>query len=164
MSPPRKRTGARPSSSTRKKGSPAPKAATGAPDASAGLVYRGSPKHKNRPAVGRKGTRCPEWTHAPAPAPLGVHPDRHEWAESIAQVLLTASEADPDGSGKRYATEHGVAFVAQDTRDGTWHGYPEPWDRVPAALKTKWQTEGKVRNADLRRYSDKEPDDLDWAL
>jgi hypothetical protein len=78
--------------------------------------------------------------------------------------LFLASEYDPQGSGKRYATARGIAFVAQDTADGTWHGYPEPWNKVPPALKDKWLGEGKMTARDLRRYSDFPRDNITWAL
>jgi hypothetical protein len=58
----------------------------------------------------------------------------------------------------------GIAFVAQDSADGTWHGYPEPWNKIPAALKDKWLTERKMTVRDLRRYSDFPKDNIAWAL
>ncbi len=78
--------------------------------------------------------------------------------------MFEQSEPDPNGSGKRYATMNGIAFVAHPTEDGTWHGYPEPWNRVPADLKAKWQDAEKVTNRDLRRYKDFPKDSLSWAL
>jgi len=78
--------------------------------------------------------------------------------------LFLASEYDPEGSGKRYATARGIAFVAQYTGDGTWHGYPEPWNKVPSALKDKWLGEAKMTPRDLRRYSDFPRDNISWAL
>ncbi len=123
-------------------------------------IYRGSPKHKKRPGQGRKGTLCPEWTHVG----LGNAPTAHQWDGSAAQEMFNESELDPTGSGKRYATMKGVAFAAQDTADGTWHGYPEPWQKVPADLKDKWLDNGKVTRADLRRYKDFPKDNIHWAL
>jgi hypothetical protein len=71
---------------------------------------------------------------------------------------------DPGGSGKRYATARGIAFVAQETGDSTWHGYPEPWNKVPSDLKDKWLDEGKVTIASLKRYKDFPKDNVVWAL
>lgn len=126
--------------------------------------YRGSQKHKNRPALGRKGTLCPEWTHETADAGLANDPFAHPWKKTLAHALFAQSEEDPTGSGKRYATMNGIAFAAQPTGDGTWHGYPEPWNKVPADLKAKWQDEGKVTSAALRTYKDFPKDNVRWAL
>jgi hypothetical protein len=128
-------------------------------------VYRGSKKHKDRPAHGRKGTLCPEWTHRTAVGGrLGNDPAHHDWSTTRAQQLLSASEPDPEGSGKRYATADGVAFAAQLSGDGTWHGYPIPWQQVPATLKDRWLAAGVVRKRDLRRYRDGPDTDVRWAL
>ncbi len=58
----------------------------------------------------------------------------------------------------------GIAFVGQDSADGSWHGYPEPWNKVPAALKDKWLDEGKMTARDLRRYGDFSRSNTGWAL
>lgn len=126
--------------------------------------YRGSLKHKKRPGLGRKGTLCPEWTHATPAGAYGNDPFAHDWEKTVAHDLFAQSEPDPDGSGKRYATMRGIAFVAQSTADGTWHGYPEPWNRVPAELTAKWLDEGKVTARALRRYKDYPQDSITWAL
>ena len=127
-------------------------------------MYRGSPKHKKRPALGRKGTFCPEWTHTTTEVGLGNDLLAHNWEITIAHELFEKSEPDPGGSGKRYATMNGIAFVAQPTGDGTWHGYPEPWNKVPANLKDKWQDNGLVTRPQLRRYMDFPRDNPGWAL
>ncbi|CAN5918057.1 hypothetical protein BH11PSE3_BH11PSE3_09850 [soil metagenome] len=126
--------------------------------------YRGSPKHKNRPAQGRKGTVCPEWTHETASSGYRNDPFGHDWEKTLAHDMFEESEPDPDGSDKRYATMNGIAFVAQPTEDGTWHGYPEPWTRVPADLKAKWQDDGRVTTRLLKRYKDFPKDNHGWAL
>ena len=126
--------------------------------------YRGSSKHKNRPAHGRKGTLCPEWTHATVGSGYGNDPFSHDWEKTLAHDMFAQSEPDPDGSDKRYTTMNGIAFVAQPTGDGTWHGYPEPWNKVPADLKDKWQDEGRVTTRFLKRYKDFPKDSLSWAL
>jgi hypothetical protein len=128
--------------------------------APADATYRGSPKHKNRPALGRKGTICPEWTHAG----LGTGVEDHNWDETEAHGLFMGSEYDPDGSGKVYATARGVAFAAQATADGSWHGYPVSWDEVPAELKDRWRKEKRVSARDLRRFAGVSPADIGWAL
>lgn len=127
-------------------------------------LYRGSQKHKNRPALGRKGTFCPEWTHKTAAGGYGNDPFDHDWNNTLAHEMFAQSELDPDGSGKRYATMDGIAFVAQPTADGTWHGYPEPWNKVPADLKAKWQDEGKVKTRSLKKYKDFPKNNVLWAL
>ena len=128
-------------------------------------VYLGSTKHKNRPADGQKGTLCPEWTHRTAARQgLGNDMTRHDWSSTPAYELLRCSELDPEGSGRRFATERGIAFAARDSNDGTWHGYPIPWQQVPAALKDRWLAAGVVRKRDLRRYMDKPDGDIRWAL
>lgn len=126
--------------------------------------YRGSPKHKNRPAQGRKGTLCPEWTHQAPDGGYANDPFKHPWQETQAHQMFTESEVDPSGSGKRYATRNGIAFVAQETADGSWHGYPEPWNKVPPELKDKWLDAGKVTSASIRRYKDFPKDNFKWAL
>lgn len=89
---------------------------------------------------------------------------RRDWPRTIAADLLAASRLDPEGSGKRYATARGVAFVAQDTRDGTWHGYPIPWNDVPAILTEEWRRSGLVTRRQLTRYGEFARGDIDWAL
>lgn len=128
-------------------------------------VYRGSEKHKNRPVGGQKGTLCPEWSHRTASGKrLGNDMARHDWLSTPAQEMLNRSEPDPEGSGKRFATERGIAFAAQDSNDGSWHGYPEPWQNVPAALKERWLAAGVVKKRDLRRYMDSPTNSIRWAL
>jgi hypothetical protein len=126
--------------------------------------YRGSKKHKNRPAEGRKGTICPEWTHLTSSGNLGNDPFDHRWSQTRAAELFDASVYDPEGSGKRYATSRGIAFVAQATGDGSWHGYPEPWNKVPVELVNKWRSERVVSAADLRRFADFPKGAIAWAL
>jgi hypothetical protein len=126
--------------------------------------YRGSPKHKDRPVRGRKGTFCPEWTHRSSDGGYRTDPFVHPWETTLAHELFEQSEEDPTGSGKRYATMRGIAFAAQQTRDGTWHGYPEPWNKVPADLKDKWLDEGKVTTASLKQYKDFPRNNVRWAL
>lgn len=92
--------------------------------------YRGSPKHKNRPSQGRKGTLCPEWTHVAGVQSFNGEP--HPWSVTVAQALFATSTHGVDG--RRYATARGIAFEAKPTGDGTWHGFPVPWESVPPAI------------------------------
>jgi hypothetical protein len=127
-------------------------------------IYRGSPKHKNRPARGRKGTLCPEWTHSTAASALGTDINGHSWHLTEAHRLLQLSEPCPEGSGRTFATSRGIAFVAVRTNDGTWHGYPVPWQGVPTELKDRWQEQGRVTRRDLTRFLDRAPRDIRWAM
>lgn len=95
--------------------------------------YEASPKHCP-PYSGIQGTRCPEFSR------------------TIAQRLLDESVTSADA---RFATAHGIAFVALRTHPGTrdvWHGYPEAWDRIPERIEQRWLAEGRVRHQDLRRW------------
>lgn len=127
-------------------------------------AYRGSPKHKDRPATGRKGTLCPEWTHTTEAGGLGNDITGHDWRKTEAHRLFEASEACPEGSSRKFATSRGIAFAAVSSQDGTWHGYPVPWQEVPAELKDRWRDEGKVRRSELRRNMDRLQHDIRWAL
>lgn len=125
--------------------------------------YRGSIKHKNRPARGRKGTLCPEWTHAISDQGLSDNVAAHPWNETAAQRLFGAAVIDVQ-SNKRYATERGLAFVAQETNDGTWHGYPVPWNQVPSGIKDDFLAKSLVTKRDVKRFMDFNKDNLAWAL
>ena len=128
------------------------------------LVYRGSIKHKDRPGRGRKGTLCPEWSHRAGQVGFAGDPFRHPWDTTEACKMLHESEIDPSQPEKRWSTRLGIAFVAQDSNDGTWHGYPEPWQKAPYELVEKWLAEGKVTRQQLRRYNDFPRSDVRWAL
>lgn len=123
--------------------------------------YRGSPKHKNRPARGAKGTLCPEWTHN-TPARLAGDPFSHNWPKTLAHTLFQNAVTHPDGLQRRYATARGIAFEAKPSNDGSWHGYPIPWESVPPDLVDQWRAEGSISKADVKLYWSK--DDYRWAL
>ena len=126
-------------------------------------LYRGSQKHKNRPAGERKGTLCPEWTHATAEGGYRNDPFAHDWAATQAQQLF--ARAVPHGDGRRrFATAGGIAFEAKPTEDGTWHGYPVPWEAVPPEIVQKWKEDGEVTRRQITRYWKKDHDDLHWAI
>jgi hypothetical protein len=131
--------------------------------APAAPVYLGSIKHKKRPHRGEKGTRCPDWTHVDkrgrGPA---IDMSTHAWKETEAQRLFAGALVDPD-TGRRFATARGIAFEAKDTNDGTWHGFPLPWDDVPEAMQDQLRQHGRVTSAQLRRYSEVGTS-IDWAL
>ena len=88
------------------------------------------------------------------------------WAETVAQELLDESQVEgparastnsgsalPSEELPRYATRKGIAFKAVLSNDGTWHGYPVPWDQVPQGLKERWIREQKVFRRDILKYS-----------
>ena len=100
-----------------------------------GLVYRASPKHCEPITAEKPGTKCPRWSAARA------------------QELLDQSEAM---GHKRVVTRHGLAFVAQLTGDGTWHGYPEAWDQIDGEIRKRWLEEGRLRRRDLRQWASRE--------
>lgn len=127
------------------------------------LHYRGSQKHKNRPIAERKGTLCPEWTHRTAGSGYGHDPFTHPWETTVAQALLEESIL-PDAGRHRFATSKGIAFEAKPTGDGTWHGYPIPWEAVPADIVDRWLDDGKVTRRQVKKYWRDDEDDLRWAM
>lgn len=129
----------------------------------AGSPYRGSPKHKNRPALGAKGTLCPEWTHS-EPTRLDNDPFTHDWSQTAAHRLFQDATPHPDGLQRCYATERSIAFEAKPSNDGTWHGYPIPWESVPSAIVDQWLAEGTISKRDVKKYWSRTRDDTHWAL
>ena len=103
---------------------------TGDPTATPALTYRPGEKHCEPLTAQKPGTKCPRWSAARG------------------QELL--DESEPMG-GKRVATRHGLTFIAQYGNDGTWHGYPESWDKIDSAIRNRWLAEGRIRGRDLRR-------------
>ena len=126
-------------------------------------TYQGSLKHKDRPARGRKGTICPEWTHVGSTGTLGTDPHAFSWTGTTADELFVAATVD-QADQRRYATRRGVAFEAKPTEDGTWHGYPLPWEDVPAWLKDRWLDDGSVTKREVRRYFSRPKKDIRRAL
>jgi hypothetical protein len=127
-------------------------------------LYRGSMKHKQRPAAGRKGSLCPDWTHDIGTSKFGNDEFAHNWNQTEAHKLFKVSVDDPEGSGAKFATAQGIAFRAVPTNDGFWHGFPEPWNRVPATLVEQWRDEGKVSRRQIKMYSEVSLDNIRWAL
>ncbi len=126
-------------------------------------LYRGSRKHKNRPTEERKGTLCPEWTHATAAGGYRNDPFAHKWEATEAHKLF-ARAVSSGNARRRFATASGIAFEAKPTGDGTWHGYPVPWEAVPAELVQKWIDGGEVHQRQIKKYWRKDQDDLHWAI
>ncbi len=125
--------------------------------------YRGSTKHKARPARGAKGTNCPEWTHWTDTGNLRTDMFSHDWASTAAARLFSEAVVD-EVSGRRYATGRGIAFQAKETNDGTWHGYPVPWESVPPNIVERWRQAGLVNRQQIRRFLSFDRSDLDWPL
>ena len=69
----------------------------------------------------------------------------------------------PARDGRRYATRRGIAFVAVPTNDGTWHGYPIPWEDVPLDIKRTFIEHGTVTIRAIRRQR-VDKGDIRWAL
>lgn len=126
------------------------------------LLYRGSLKHKNRPSRGLKGTLCPEWTHTVGNEGFAEDSFGHRWCETVAHRLFENTTVWTEG--RRFATERGVAFEAKPTADGTWHGFPVPWESVPPLILNQWLQEGKVSRREVKLYRHFERDDIRWAL
>ncbi len=64
--------------------------------------------------------------------------------------------------GRRYATRRGIAFAAVSSGDGTWHGYPVPWQDVPRDVCDTFAREGRVTRGGTRLRVDGA--DIRWAL
>lgn len=128
-----------------------------------GPAYRGSTKHKRRPGDEVKGTYCPEWTHVNSAGERLLDPHAYDWKTTTAVALFAESLPHPDGGERRFATRDGIAFEAKPSNDGTWHGFPIPWESVPTELYKKWQSAGKVKKWQVKRYW-KDNERIDWAL
>jgi hypothetical protein len=126
-------------------------------------TYRGSLKHKNRPANGRKGTICPEWTHTNATGALALDPHVFDWEGTPAAEMFGSAAISPE-DGRRYATQCGIAFEAKSSADGTWHGFPIPWENVPAQIKDDWLDRKLVKGSQVKRYLSRPENDIKWAL
>lgn len=125
-------------------------------------LYRGSLKHKDRPSTGRKGTLCPEWTHVADDSGFSGDSFKHCWEKTVAHDLFERATVWSDG--QRFATERGVAFEAKPTGDGTWHGFPVPWESVPPLILNQGLQEGKVSRRSVKLYRHRDTHDIRWAL
>jgi hypothetical protein len=126
------------------------------------LLYRGILKHKQWRPGGGSGTLCPKWTHQAGGQGFSGDPDRHPWHLTIGHQLLSDSTAD--AAGHRYAARNGIAFKAQTSNDGTWHGYPIPWDEVPADIQNTLIVRGQATRREMRRQKSFETENIWWAL
>ena len=124
--------------------------------------YRGILKHKEWRPGGGFGTLCPKWTHKAADKGFSGDPHEHPWHLTVAQRLLCESIADP--AGHRYAARSGIAFKAQPSNDGTWHGYPVPWDEVPLDIQDLLIAQGQVTYRELKRQKLIDTKNIRWAL
>lgn len=88
----------------------------------------------------------------------------HPWQATVAHDLFSRAETDPSQPNRRFATERGMAFEAKPTNDGSWHGFPVPWEEVPADLKDRWLANGKVSKKDIGRYLKFHKTDYRWPL
>lgn len=125
--------------------------------------YRGSSKHKNRPADEQKGTFCPEWTHKTSLGGFETDVYAHDWKQTRAGILFSEAKID-EASGRRYATAAGIAFEAKSTADGSWHGFPIPWESVPASIKNDWLRTAAVSKRDVKRFFRFDRNDIHWAM
>ena len=130
--------------------------------ASPPLRYKGSRKHKVWVPGGGFGTLCPSWTHSAGGRGFAGDPERHPWSRTKAQALLKSSI--DGGSGRRYAAEGGLAFMALSSTDGTWHGFPIPWHDVPASIQDELVRLGQATRNQIRRYRRVDTRDIGWAL
>jgi hypothetical protein len=128
-----------------------------------GPEYRGHTKHKRRPGNEVKGTFCPEWTHQAGEVGFAHDPFNHDWTKTKAAEIFADSLPSPDGTERRYGTLNGVAFEAKPTNDGTWHGYPIPWQSVPTSILNAWKAAKKVKSRQVSRFW-KDEGRIDWAL
>jgi hypothetical protein len=126
-------------------------------------IYRGSSKHKNRPTGEQKGTLCPEWTHRTPIGGFGTDVHTHDWEQTRAARLFAGATED-EASGRRYATAEGIAFEAKSTADGSWHGFPIPWESVPVEIKNSWLRSNAVSRRDLKKFFRFNKDDIHWAM
>jgi len=120
-------------------------------------------KHKNRPLDVRKGTLCPEWTHQTSQGNFQSDPYAHDWGSTQAHVLFESSVLSQDGR-RRFATANGIAFESKPTADGTWHGYPIPWEHVPQNILNEWKSNNKISRRDLKKHMNHDRTDIFWAL
>ena len=124
------------------------------------LQYRGTNKHKRGRPHGVSGTLCPRWTHEAASQGFAGEPHSHPWGETQAHAMFAKSVLAEDG--RRYTTGRGIAFVAVGSGDGTWHGYPVPWQDVPKRVRDEFVSDGRVKRRQTRRTVDR--GDIRWAL
>jgi len=124
--------------------------------------YRGSLKHKDWRPGGGFGTLCPKWTHQAGDQGFSGDPFSHPWHLTIAHQLLCQSHED--ARGHRYAARNGIAFKAQLSNDGTWHGYPVAWNEVPFEVHDVLIAKGQATRREMKRQKSIDSNDIRWAL
>ena len=85
----------------------------------------------------------------------------HDWARTEAAAMFAKAEWH---DGRPFATARGIAFAARSTGDGTWHGFPVPWESIPVAVWQNWLARGVVRRRDIKAFFRFSKDDISWAL
>ena len=85
-----------------------------------------------------------------------------DWEGTPAVGMFKSATIAEDG--RRYATQRGIAFEAKPTADGSWHGFPIPWESVPAAVKDGWLDKELVKGSQVKRYLSRPEKDIKWAL
>jgi hypothetical protein len=126
------------------------------------LLYRGSLKHKDWQPGGGYGTVCPKWTHATEAQGFRGVTETHPWPDTSAQRMLETSILAEEG--RRFAASNGIAFRADPSGDGTWHGYPLGWDEVPLGIQERLVQAGQATWREIRRQKTVKTGDLRWAL
>jgi len=102
-------------------------------DAAAGLVYEGSPKHKEPSQPGARGSLCPR-----------------EITPAEALRLLHTSLRHGE---KRFAiASGGRPFAAKQHQPGRWHGWPIGWMEVPDAIRPQLQKAFGISNREKSRH------------
>lgn len=75
------------------------------------------------------------------------------------------ARAVPTGNARRrFATARGIAFEAKPTADGSWHGYPVPWEAVPPEIVQQWREDGEVTGRQIKKYWRNDQGDLRWVM
>jgi hypothetical protein len=110
-----------------------------------------------------KGTLCPEWTHHTGRGGLGNDVLAHAWEDTEASKLFAEAFVEP-ATGRRFATARGVAFEAKSSDDGTWHGFPIPWESVPNEARRQWLAGSKVTRREIKRFLAFDKNDIHWAF
>lgn len=90
---------------------------------------------------------------------MDVH--THDWPNTEATALFMTAVCDIR-TKVPYATARGIAFEGRDANDGSWHGFPIPWESVPASIKNAWIACGAVKKRETKVEFNK--DDIHWAL
>jgi hypothetical protein len=125
-------------------------------------LYRGILKHKEWRPNGGFGTLCPKWTHQADDRGFAGEPHTHPWHLTVAHQLFCNSTVD--AAGHRYAARNGIAFKAQASNDGTWHGYPVPWHEVPFDIQEALIDRGQAIRRDMKRQRSIDIKNIRWAL